>query len=211
MNSTSIFLIALLPVLIASAFTTIRAKETSTHPENWVLVKDKNETLIYTRTPTDSQIKELKVVSILNCNVNKIESFIDNINYYPKWQANIATVKVLKAIDPNTQYIYFTTNVPWPISNRDIILFSKKSRTDNNAVIYKLSCVSNFIIENPNFIRVKKFRSLCKIEPMPNNRVTITFECFGDPEGYIPDNIINLFIVESPYSTFKNLKKLIEK
>lgn len=212
MTSKSIYLIALLPLLLACfAFTTIGTKETTTNSEDWILAKDKNETQIYTRTPADSQIKELKVVSILSCNVNDIESFIDNINYYPKWQANIASVKVLKIIDTNIQYIYFTTDVPWPISNRDIILMSKKSKNTDNSVVYKLSCVPNFIIENPDFIRVKKFRSLCKIKPIQNNKVAITFECFGDPEGYIPDNIINLFIVESPYSTFINLKKIIEK
>jgi hypothetical protein len=195
MTSKSIYLIALLPLLLACfAFTTIGTKETTTNSEDWILAKDKNETQIYTRTPADSQIKELKVVSILSCNVNEIESFIDNINYYPKWQANIASVKLLKIIDTNT-----------------IILMSKKSKNTDNSIVYKLSCVPNFIIENPDFIRVKKFRSLCKIEPLQPNKVAITFECFGDPEGYIPDNIINLFIVESPYSTFINLKKIIEK
>lgn len=100
MTSKSIYLIALLPLLIACfAFTTIGTKETTTNSEDWILAKDKNETQIYTRTPADSQIKDVKIVSILNCNVNKIESFIDNIIYYPKWQANIASAKVLKTID----------------------------------------------------------------------------------------------------------------
>jgi ribosomal protein L2 len=89
------------------------------------LVKDKNKTQIYTRTPAGSHIKELKVVSVLRSDIVNIEAFIDNINDYPKWQANIACVKVLRTVDSNTQYIYFATDMPWPISNRDIVILSK--------------------------------------------------------------------------------------
>jgi len=192
------------------AFTLVRTKSDSTDSSDWKLVKAENNIKIYTRNSDGSKIKEFKAITTITAKMELLENLIDKISEYPTWQANIATAKVLKQVNKETQYIYYTTSVPWPLTNRDVVLFSEKIVDIDGTITYNLTGKPDYIKEKVNFIRVKNIKSMCKIKPIGNNKIEITFESFGDPEGVIPDSIINMFMADSPYNTLVNLRKIVE-
>jgi len=205
---TYLFIISIL--LISMAFTLVRTKSDSTDSSDWKLVKAENNIKIYTRNSDGSKIKEFKAITTITAKMELLENLIDKISEYPTWQANIATAKVLKQVNKETQYIYYTTSVPWPLTNRDVVLFSEKIVDIDGTITYNLTGKPDYIKEKVNFIRVKNIKSMCKIKPIGNNKIEITFESFGDPEGVIPDSIINMFMADSPYNTLVNLRKIVE-
>lgn len=197
-------------IMISIAFIPMGDKSVTTDTTDWKLVKTENNIKIYTRNSEDSKIKEFKAITTITAKMELLENLIDKISEYPKWQANIATAKVLKQVNKTTRYIYYTTSVPWPLTNRDVVLFSEKIVDVDGTITYNLTGKPDYIKEKASFIRVKNIKSMCKIKPIGNNKIEITFESFGDPEGSIPDSIINMFMANSPYNTLVNLRKIIE-
>lgn len=185
-------------------------KSVTTDSTDWKLVKTKNNIKIYTRNAEGSKIKEFKSVTVITADMEFLEKIIDNVSNYPAWQANIATAKILKQVNNTTRYIYYTTSVPWPVTNRDVVLLSVKFVDVDGTITYNLTGEPDYIKGKADFIRIKYLKSMCRIKSLGNKKIEITFESFGDPGGYIPDSLINIFMIDSPYNTLVNLKKIVE-
>lgn len=127
-------------VLIMFLFFGFRNKDNSLDGgmahEDWELSKSKNGINVYTRQADGAKIKEFKAVVTVTAKMVALETLIETITEYPDWQANIATAKILREVSPTQQYIYYTTDVPWPVKDRDIIVYSKKTVYKENSNLY---------------------------------------------------------------------------
>lgn len=196
-------------LLINTSFVQSSNKSSLSGQNGWKLEKEKSNIKIYTRNAEGSKIKEFKSVTVIAADMEFLEKLIDNVSNYPAWQANIATAKILKQVNNTTRYIYYTTTVPWPVTNRDVVLLSVKFVDVDGTITYNLTGEPDYIKEKADFIRIKNIKSMCRIKPLGNKKIEITFESFGDPRGYIPDSLINMFMIDSPFNTLVNLKKIV--
>jgi hypothetical protein len=183
----------------------------STISTEWILAKDINNVKVFTRQSEESKIKEFKAITTVTANMRALETLIENVESYPNWQANIATAKILKQADKATKYIYYTTEVPWPIANRDVVICSEKVQSINGTIAYNLSSKWDYIEEQKDFTRMKIVKGIWQLTPQGNNKIEVIYQFYGDPAGTIPGWIINVFIVDGPYTTLFNLKKIVEK
>lgn len=174
----------------------------------WKLEKNKDGILVYTRKTENSSIKEFKAKTTFKGNLNLLISLLENVDEYPKWQANITSAKIIKRVDSKTNYIYYYSDLPWPIEDRDIVLKSVKSTLKNGAVLFTLSSSPSSYPPKENFIRIKKAKGIWRFTPKENGFIEIIYQSYGDPSGNIPEWLINLFVVEGPYKTLLNLKTL---
>jgi hypothetical protein len=210
-NNTSIliFTTIVLAVILAFAPATNKASLTSPSTE-WKLSKNSNNVKVFTRQPEGSKIKEFKAVITVTSSLQSLENLIENASAYPKWQSNIASAKIVKQISKTEQYIYYTTDVPWPITDRDAVVYSEKVKSADGTITYNLMSKPDYVEEKKDFIRIKNAKGMWQFAPQ-GNKVEVTYQFYGDPAGTIPDWLINLFIVDGPYTTMLNLKKIVEK
>ena len=173
----------------------------------WELSKDKDGIKVYTRQHEGSEIKEFKAVTIVTAKMNSLESLIDKVSEYPDWQANITSAKVLKQVNKNEQTIYCTSDVPWPVKDRDIVLQSKKAVSEKGIVVYKITSLPDYIKEKEDFLRIRDANGKWQFVPKEGGKIEVTYQFYGDPAGSLPNWLINMFIVDGPYDTLINLKK----
>ncbi|WP_018622708.1 START domain-containing protein [Spirosoma luteum] len=179
--------------------------------EGWKLEKDKNGIKVYTRKAANSSIMEFRASATVAAHMEQLEALIEKVNDYPGWQTSISTANVLKQQNKEEQYIYYTTDVPWPVTDRDIVLHSEKNKSASGIVTYNLHSKPDFISEKGNFVRIKKAKGFWQFTPFKDNKINVTFQFYADPEGNIPDWIINMFLVKGPYNSLTNLKSKVEK
>lgn len=182
----------------------------SQQSEGWKLEKDKNGIKVYTRKAANSSIMEFRASATVAATMEQLEALIENVKGYPVWQTSISTATLLKQQNKEERYIYYTTDVPWPATDRDIVLHSKKNKSASGVVTYNLNSTPDFISEKGDFLRIKKAEGLWQFTPLKDNKINVTFQFYADPGGNIPDWIINMFIVDGPYDSLINLKKKVE-
>lgn len=176
----------------------------------WEIAKDKDGIKVYARQAEGEKIKEFKAVMKVKTTLNKIEQIIDNINSYASWQANVTTSKSLLEEGNTEQYIYYTSELPWPVDDRDIVLHSVKTKNDN-LLKYELSASPNYTDKNDDFLRITNSKgSWIFTSNNTDKMVVVTYQFFGDPGGNMPNWLINMFIVDGPFETLKNLRKKLE-
>lgn len=174
----------------------------------WVLEKEANGITVYTRTTVGANIKEFKAIMTTTQTMNTLEDLIEKVEDYPNWQENVTTSKLLKQLNPNEQYMHATTNIPWPIKDRDIVMHSKKTIQPNGIVTYTLKSKTEYLEKSDAFIRITDAKGFWEFAPKNEREIQITYQFYGDPAGNLPDWIINLFIVSGPYTTLMNIKNL---
>lgn len=183
----------------------------SVFANDWAIAKEGNGVKVYTRKATGSDIMEFKSITTVKADMKSLEAIMDNVVGYKNWQANIETIKILKLMNANEKYVYYTTDVPWPITSRDMVLNIKKTISTNGVVLYSVSCFPNYIEEKEDYIRMKDAKGYWQFTPQGNGKIEVIYQFYGDPRGSLPDWVINMFIVDGPYKALTNLKAKVEK
>lgn len=177
-------------------------------PGPWKLQKDKKGIQVFTRKNPKSIVDEFKTVMILDAELKFVKVLVENVDKHTLWQENCTRSEILKQQDAKTKYIYYTTDVPWPIKDRDIVIYQRKYVGEDGSIRYTMEPKPDFIPLNDDFVRINNSFGSWRLIPM-GNQVKVIHQFYGDPEGNIPAWIVNLFIIEGPYNTFINLRELV--
>jgi len=176
----------------------------------WKLAKDKNEIKIYTRERAGSDIKEFKAITMTTANMEQLESHMLKVVEYPAWQANVTSSNILEQISPTEMYIYYTSDLPWPVGDRDVIAHCVRTADEKGSVTYTLYGTPDFIPMTEEFIRIPESLGSWQFIPESDGIVKIIYRFYGDPAGSLPAWVINLYIVDGPYETLMKLKERTE-
>src|SRR5580765_5071510 len=87
---------------------------------DWVLKKNENGIAVYTRYAEGSHLKEVRVVNVVESSLSGLVALLLDIKNYPNWIYACSEASVLKEINNHEQYQYQVTDVPWPVSDRDV-------------------------------------------------------------------------------------------
>jgi len=180
---------------------------TASHP--WTLSKNQDGIRIYTRTVAGSDLLEFKGITVVNATLKNLILKIQRVDNYSKWMQNIEESRLLKKVDKTHFYSYTEEDVPWPFSNRDIVLLNSVAANDSIAVI-SLESKPDYIPEKNGIVRIKIGKGYWKFVKISKKKSRVEYCFYSDPEGSFPDWIVNKFIVDVPFSTLKNLKEMYQ-
>ena len=178
---------------------------------NWELAKNESGIKVFTREKEGSGIKEFKTVATVKIEMSVLENILDDINNYASWQDNVASAKILKKISSSENYYYTTTDVPWPIGDRDIILHSVKTTANKSTITYSLTSTPSYIPIKDDYTRINNAAGKWQLKAQENGETLVIHQFYGDPEGSIPNWIVNMFIVDGPHETMVNLIELVSE
>jgi len=179
--------------------------------EDWVIAKDRNGIKVYTRTPQGSKIKAFKAETMINASIPELLAALNNIAARKEWMYAIKkAVQVGETHSTAERYVYAELSIPWPFSNRDLVIHEKIIHKDKAVdVIMKLH--TGLVAKKKGLVRMPVAQGGWFFSEVGNGYTRVRYEFFGDPGGKIPVWIINLFIVDGPYTTLLNLKDRVEK
>ncbi len=176
----------------------------------WKLAKNSDGIKVYTREFPNSDIKEFKAVTIVKTPIKNIEKLLDNTEELPEWMENVITAKTLKEINPQEKYVYFAIEFPWPFSDRDMVMKETKTLKSDGSILYATRSAYDYAPEKEDFVRMKIAQGRWEIFPVSATETKVVYQFYGDPAGSIPNWLVNMFIVDGPYKTLKNIKKKFE-
>ena len=174
----------------------------------WKLEKNSKGIEVYTRKLEGKDFKEFKATTLVSCSMSSLVDLLEKVEEYPEWQANVASGKLLKRLNPKERFIHYTTDLPWPFDDRDIIVYCKKTVYKNGAVKYYMEARPDYMKEDEDYIRIRDGKGYWKFVPKENGQIKVIYHFYGDPAGSLPSSIVNLFIVDGPYETMENLQKI---
>lgn len=177
---------------------------------NWKLQKDFLGINVFTRSVDFSPLKEYKVSTVIKTPINSLIKILVNGDYLKEWNYRTTKSRLLGVGSGNKYLVYMYNDLPWPAKNRDHVSELKLEYINDSLVRINIKSKPDKIIKTKGVIRVINFSGFWLLEKTKIG-VKVTQQMYGDPGGYLPAFIVNSFIVDAPFSTFKKLKEHFEK
>jgi len=177
--------------------------------DSWQLKKDRNGIRIYTRDYPNSKFKEYKAVMTVNTTLSEAKDIILDAGRLKDWNYKTSKSRIIKRIEANYYILYLFNDMPWPVLNRDHVSDVITTYPSNKSVLISIKPNNKVLPKIDGVIRITNFKGFWLLEKTGKG-ISITHQLFGDPEGGVPAWLVNSQLVKSPYTSFNNLKELLE-
>lgn len=184
----------------------------------WTLAKEKKGVTVYTREVDASGYLEFKGETTVNGSVDALVAVLYDTPSAPKWLHDCSFGMTLEEITFNENYIFQLYDLPFPVSNRQVILHSKLSYTKEGARLdtkeandfcenKRLSRCQN--VKDGDRIKITRSRGHYLFIKVDDKRTKVIWQQHIEPGGSIPDWLANALVVDIPYNSLLRLKELV--
>jgi hypothetical protein len=183
----------------------------SAFPQDWTFIKEKEGVFLYTRKEVGDELKSFKGVMDVHTTVEKVSALIGNVNNHDWWDENLREIRVLWIENPQHFQYYLVYDVPWPLSDRDLVVDARVTidPATKKYVIYSKP-LEGVVPEKQGLVRIRQYWQRWTVQPMDKGMVRITLEGFVDPGGIVPSWLYNMVITETPLKVMRGVRQRVE-
>ncbi|MAZ49548.1 MAG: hypothetical protein CME65_13390 [Halobacteriovoraceae bacterium] len=180
----------------------------------WKKISEKDGIKVYTKSTKDSPIQYLRAKGVISAKVENICAILRSVETAVDWTPNLIERSYVKNISDTEAILYDVSNMPWPVTDREMVLHHKLSVTeDRDALVLDFKSVDNPKAKrDKDYVRAKIEFGQLRFKPVENGKKTeMEMIVLVDPMGSIPVWIVNLLQVSIPYDFLMALNKYAVK
>jgi hypothetical protein len=178
----------------------------------WVLKKDKDGIKVYTGKLTDSKFNAIKVSCNLKANLSSLASILLQPNLQPEWVVATKTSRLIKQLAANHIYYYNIASIPWPLSNRDLVIDLKIIQDSvSKKMTVTANTIDNVLPAMKGLERIPFTLATWEVTAIGPNQIHVEYFLKINPGGGVPPWIVNMFIAKAPFESFDNLSRIIQE
>lgn len=167
--------------------------------------------VVYTRNVEGSSFKASRGVTTISASLGAIISLISDVNSFPEWMHNVKRSLLVEQISSSERITYTAQKLPWPVTDRDTVVYSKFSQDpDTKQIVIRLNARPDAYPEQDGHVRVPQMNGMWQLTPKEGNQVEVIYEIHPDPGGRIPTRVANSSIVDTPLNTLRGMHRMIE-
>lgn len=143
----------------------------------------------------------------------EVLGMLDDAKKATDWMANCMENKVLKQVNEFDRIIYNRTDAPWPVSDRDVVIFvGVTADLDKREVNIKFTQITN---AGPGpidgVVRMPRLKGHYKLQYIDEKRTKVTYQIDADSGGSLPDWLIARATRNLPVQTLNGMRKQLKK
>ncbi|GAB3960703.1 START domain-containing protein [Spirosoma harenae] len=178
---------------------------------DWHLEKDKNGIRVYSRHLDGSRLKEIKVDCEIPGSINQLVAFLSDVDQYSKVVYKNKSAQLLRRVSETDFYYYSESEMPWPATNRDLVLRLRFAYDPASKVLQiNTNSVTDMVPPKEGLVRVAFWQAVWQVHAVAGNKMQIDYTFQVDPGGTLPAWLINATAAIGPYQSFLNLREKIQ-
>ena len=183
-----------------------------TQSNGWILKRNSDDIQVYYRESPDSKIYELRMDYYVETSLSGVVKLLDDVPNYKNWVYKLAETSMVERINQTDFYYYNRMDFPWPMSDRDLVGYSKLWQEPDTKIVRATVSSAHWKKKNLNdLVRVTTLEIQWNLYPQKNGRVKIEYFLKSDPAGSIPTWMVNMAIDQGPIETIKNMQRELKK
>ncbi len=180
---------------------------------SWKTITRKQGILVSTRDEEGRQFPTFRGIGRVSANMWFILAVLEDANKHTQWMHDCSGSKVVEKVDDTSQIVYNRTDAPWPVADRDVVLKTKFSLTDDGKEIWarfkhtrssKMGAVGGVI-------RMPYLKGHYHLVSIDEGHSLVEYRVNADPGGTLPDWLVKQTTKDLPLYTLINLRKQVSK
>lgn len=178
---------------------------------SWKKVKDSDDIVAYVQKLPSSQLKKVKVETVIKATLSEIITIIKDAENHKNWVFFNNSAEIIDVTDDLHWKYYGYTDSPWPVNDRDFITSVTlcQNKIDHSITITSIA-LPDYLPEKEDCVRIRNLTSVWYLEPRCNGDVYTTLEIEVDIGGKIPQWLVNMAITKGPISTMTGLIEVLD-
>lgn len=178
----------------------------------WKLVKNEDGIQVYSRKPDNSKFRIIKVSTQVKTSLSSLVKLIKDASGHKKWVYLDKKAEILEEKNPFSWVMYSQTDAPWPVSDRDVIVWGHLSQDSITKIVTIMAvALPRYIPKKKDYIRIPYAVSMWRFIPEKEGAVEAEFTLEVDIGGKIPRWLANMAATKGPYQTMLGLKREIKQ
>ncbi len=188
-----------------------RAGEAGAEPE-WILVTDRDGVKVYRQDEQDTRLKTFRGVARMQMDDFKaIGVLMDDYDAVADFMHMVSEIRDVKRYAHDKRDVYVTTQLPWPVSDRDAPLrVTFYQEPDSYDLVMPMN-LNPGMPEQKGYVRMPQMEGYYRFSPVAPGEVEVTIEVVLDPGGAVPAWIANIILRDIPYFSLKRLRRVINQ
>ncbi|MCJ8167804.1 START domain-containing protein [Atopomonas sediminilitoris] len=177
---------------------------------NWQLAKDESGVKVYLAKVEGSKYKAYKGVALMNTDLARLRALQEDVTGSCAWMHEC---REQKRVEQNGEsgVVYSRFNTPWPVTPRDTYTQIVTEQGADGSLLRRLTGKPDFKPAESGFVRVSKLEGFWQFTPKGNGQVEVVYQVHTEPGGSVPSWLANSFVLDAPFNTLLELKKLAEQ
>ncbi len=177
----------------------------------WVLKKEANGIQVFVRDTPGSAFKAFKGVTNIPARLTALVAVIEDTKAYPQLLHQCKSARDIKEVGNTQSYKYIVTDMPWPVKDRDVIVYSvMQQNKQSKQVEIKMKASPNTLPLKAGRVRISKMVGRWHLIP-ENKGTKVIYEMSVDPAGNLPKFLVNALSTDMPFNTLNNLRNLVKR
>ncbi|MFZ5756522.1 MAG: START domain-containing protein [Pseudomonadota bacterium] len=207
-------LLAALAALLLPAGQTLAAPLDTRLDPDWKLVSDRNDIQVFVRHTDQSRLKTFRgVTRFVLPDEYALAAVFNDYPSLPKWLYMVDSATELKRDGPLRRYLHITTDLPWPLDDRDTVIdvsVRQRITTQEETIIIGMENRPGLLPVQEGYVRIPEMRGMFKFRRIGNaGLIEATYEVVLDPGGYVPGWVVNILARDIPYFTLDRLRRFV--
>lgn len=178
----------------------------------WKEVKKKDSISVSIREFPGSEIEEFIGKTEVEASLSQLVFLLSDLDSCKNIYFNCKELKVLSNSEKKG-VVYIRNGAPWPVAERDVVL-DRILNQDIKSKTVKINLKKNESVQKPSppeVVRMDSFLAEWRLIPLGLGKVRIEYQAHFEPGGSVPNSIMNLAIIDSPYNTLLNLRNAVSE
>ena len=167
--------------------------------------KDGKSIVVETAHVDGFVLKAFRATSTYNATSAQMKAAIFDMENFTSWMDGAVKASIIHKVDEYTQSTYYENAAPWPVKNRDGVIIQHLVRIDENTISVQFHANKDLIEEKKGLVRIDYMEGDWILQDLANGTTKLTYQAHLDPNGAVPEWVINLMITGAPTKTMKNL------
>ena len=188
--------------------------------EGWKLEKAQEGISIYTQEVKGSGYLRFKGEVVVESDVDTLVALMYDTPDAVQWIYNCDHSMVVAQESFESNYILQVYDFPFPVSNRQVLLHSQLSYTPTGALLTTQQandfCTGKTTSEclevlDFDFVQMPISKGSYEFIRLQEHKSKVIWTQHTDPGGSIPEWLVNMMVVDTPYETLLALKDQVRK
>lgn len=179
--------------------------------DDWRSEKNEDGIHVYSRAVEGSAVRAIKAQVDVDVAFDTAVSLLLDVSQRPRWDELCAEASVVRQVSETEDLIYVHNDLPWPVSDRDMVLRRVWAfDADHSRVQIRSNLVDGVLPEVDGRVRMAQADGVWSVERSGESGVRIMTEVHVDPGGPVPDWLLNSLSVQGPYKALGKIRSLLE-